>query len=156
MGNSSYYGYDDHKNYVRNSSYYEYDDHRDYHTLHLFVLKCVWATGQGMFYWWFLTSLSWTGYNFVWVCQQGVSCMIDLICLMNFVRTPKNTKAMTITWICSGVHFVLCRKQGMYFSIIFVLNRVRVSYSAAHLYQNIGQIPPGLVPCEKQKFDMQA
>ena len=31
--------------------------------------------------------------------KQGIACMIDLICLMNFVGTAN--EAMTVTWICS-------------------------------------------------------
>jgi len=54
--------------------------------------------------------------NFVWVCKQGIACMIDLICNMNFVYTPSIQKPLT--WNCSialkqdGVHFLLCAKQG--------------------------------------------
>ena len=31
-------------------------------------------------------------YNFVWVCQKGIACMIDFNCLMNFVCTPSKQK----------------------------------------------------------------
>ena len=31
-------------------------------------------------------------YKFVWYCQQGIACTIDLICWMNFVWTPSIEK----------------------------------------------------------------
>ena len=41
---------------------------------------------------WFITSLSQRVNDFVRVCQQGISCMIDLICGMNFVCSPSTQK----------------------------------------------------------------
>ena len=40
----------------------------------------------------FITSLSQRVYDFVRVCQQGISCKIDLICGMNFVCSPSTQK----------------------------------------------------------------
>ena len=103
------------------------------------------AAGQGI---WFITSLSQRVYDFVRVCQQGISGKIDLIYWMNFVCSP-STQKYNVPQDC--VHFVLCPKQankieGVVVNRVcilgsFFLNMGSVKPSAAHLYPNIGRLP---------------
>ena len=68
------------------------------------------AAGQGI---WFITSLSQRVYDFVRVCQQGISGKIDLIQLLDeFCLFSKYTKVMTIMYHKTA------------FILSFVLNRL--------------------------------
>lgn len=76
-------------------------------------------------------------YNFVRFCpnyKQSIASTIDLICEMKFVCTPNIYKR--------------CRFK---ISLLLVLNRVSRGFnpSAAHLYPNIGRLPPPPPPCTR-------
>ena len=107
-------------------------------------------------------------YNLARVCPNRVIqfrvilssgyCLHDWFDLLHNFFYFKYKKAITVTWICSKVHFVLGPNQSYKIKVVF-LYRVCIlgmfclkqgqgfTPLVAQLYLNIGRAPPGILLC---------